>query len=339
MKKQLRNHLASAFLLLPVAATFAALPTAAMAQTQTVEVRSVRVLSDRGLEPGSRLTFRVVGTPGGRATVRIGDLRGRIELAETARGVYVGRYVVRRGDQLENDSEIRAVIRNGNRMSSANFTLAEVLNGAPPVAVVPPPPPPPALPALRIERFGIAPFDRLDPGTELQFALDGVPGAAVMVDLPGVANDVGLRETRPGHYEGSYTIRRSDNLNPSRPIVATLRVGERVVTANLALTPAPQVRDNIPPTLLNVTPRDGDVVQGPMIQIAAGFEDRGRSGVDLPTLRIVLSGRDITPEAKITNTGFVVGANLPVGRHTVEVTARDHAGNAMRRAWSFDVRR
>jgi hypothetical protein len=165
-----------------------------------------------------------------------------------------------------------------------------------------------------------------------------VPGGSVMIDLPGVANDVALRESRPGHYEGGYTLRRADNLNPSRPIVATLRVGERVVTANLAVPLVSPQADNRPPQVVNITPREGEAVpSGPPIQISANFEDRGGTGVDPASVRVMLSGRNVTPEAQVTPTSFSFRASLQPGRYTVDVTARDRAGNAVRRDWSFDV--
>ena len=43
-----------------------------------------------------------------------------------------------------------------------------------------------------------------------------------------------MREVRPGQYEGSYTIRRSDNLHVPGRIVASLRAGDRAVTSQLA---------------------------------------------------------------------------------------------------------
>lgn len=154
----------------------------------------------------------------------------------------------------------------------------------------------------------------------------------------GIENDVPLREVRPGHYEGSYTLRRSDNLNPSRPMVATLRAGDRVVTANLQLQVAQPSNDNRPPNLVNLAPREGEVVPtGPNIQISANFEDRGGSGVDPATVRINLSGRNVTSDAQITPNSFALRANLPPGRHTVDVSARDRAGNTVRKEWSFDV--
>ena len=334
MNKHLRNHVASLFMLVPCAATLVAVPAVALAQSAAPEVRSLEVRADGEIGPGARLTFRVVGTPRARAVVRITGMRERIELREVSGGLYIGRYRIKPGDRIDSDSEVRVVLRAGNRSGSVEYTLAEVMSGQAPVAVAPPAPPP----TPRIERFALAPIDRIEPGAELRFALDGFPGATVRIDLPGIENDVALREIRPGQYEGSYTIRRSDNLNPSRPIVATLRVGDRVVTANLPLQLAQPSGDNRPPNLVNLSPREGEVVAGgPVIQISANFEDRRGSGVDPATVRIILSGRNVTSDAQVTPTAFTLRANLTPGRHTVDVTARDRAGNVLRKEWSFDV--
>lgn len=344
MKNHLRNYVTSALLLLPATAAMLAAPSAVMAQPATPEVGSLSVTADAGLRPGSRLSFRLTGTPRTKASIRIRGLRENIALRETAPGVFVGAYTVKRADRLDRDSEIRATLRHGNRMASANYELEETM-----AAVIVPPPAPvpvpvPAPPPLRIDRFGMAPIERIEPGAELEFALEGQPGATVSVDLPGVDGDVRLRETRPGHYEGSYTLRRADNLNPNRPFVATLRSGDRIVTSNLNLMvgrpgadnrPGP---DNRPPSLVNMSPRDGEIVAGgPPVQIAASFQDRGGSGVDPASVQILVSGRNVTRDSQVNRDSFSFRGVLPPGRHTVEVTARDQAGNAVRQGWSFDV--
>lgn len=324
-------------MLLPAAFITSALPVSALAQPAVAEVRSLDVRTDGDLGPGSRLSFRAVATPRGQAAVRIRGIRERIALREVSPGVYVGRYTIKRGEVVQDDQEVRVMLRLGNRTAAADYTLAEIM-AAPPVANFPPPVVSPQPVPLRIERFGVTPIERIEPGAELRFALDGAPGGSVMIDLPGVANDVALRETRPGHYEGGYTLRRADNLSPSRPIVATLRVGERVVTANLAVPLVQPQVDNRPPQVVNMSPREGDAVpSGPPIQISANFEDRGGSGVDPASVRVLISGRNVAPEAQVTPNSFSYRTSLPPGRYTVDVTARDRAGNTVRSDWSFDV--
>ncbi|HWI81596.1 hypothetical protein [Ramlibacter sp.] len=332
MKRQLRAHLAAMCLLAPAAFTLTALPTTAAARPATPEVSSLEVASDNGVNPGSRLQFTLQGTPGARASVRIRGVRDPIPLRETARGVYRGQYIVGRADDIDTGDKIRAILRHGNRTVTASY---DVPPGLRTVAVAPPP--------LRIERFQVSTLERVEPGADIDFMLEGAPGAVAVVDLPGIANNVQLREVRPGHYEGSYTIRRADRLDPNGPVVATLRAGNRAVTANLnhPLVVADNRRqeaDNRAPVLRDLTPREGDVVPGgPNTVVSGQFGDRGGSGVDPNSVRIMVSGRNVTQDAEINPRSFTYRAPLPPGRHTVDVTARDRAGNTLRRSWSFEV--
>ena len=344
MRTHLRNYAVSAMLLLPAAAVLTALPSMAVAQPAAPEVRSLAVEADAAFEPGSRLRIKVVGTPRVQATVRIRGVRDSIALRETAPGVYVGRYTLKRTDRVGPDTDVRAMLRHGNRTVVASYELGQAM-GTPSAATLPMPPVPRPPDALRIERFGMAPVDRLEPGAELQFSLDGMPGANASVELAGVERDLKLREMRPGHYEGSYTVRRSDDINPRRPIVATLRAGERVTTANLNFAMGSPGADNRPPqgdhrapNLVQLMPAEGaTVAAGPPVLITATFDDGRGSGVDPMSVRIVVSGRNVTQEAQITNQSVSLRAALPPGQHTVDVTARDRAGNAVRKSWSFNV--
>lgn len=327
MNKRLRHQIAALCILAPAAATLTALPASAIAQPAAPEVRSLEVNSDNGLTPGSRLRFRLEGSPNGQASIRIRGMQANIPLREVERGLYVGRYVITRADRIEEAAPIRATIRQGNRSATANYNIPEGIGN---VAAVPPPPP------MRIERFNVATLDRIEPGAELQFTLDGAPGSTVIVDLPGVTSNVALREVRPGHYEGSYTVRRADNLNVSGPVVATLRRGDRVVTANLSQPLV--VTDTRPPNIANLMPREGETVRGgPGMVVSGNFDDRGGVGVDPGSVRIVISGRNVTGESQVTPQSFTFRGPLPPGRHTVDVSASDRAGNNMRRSWSFEV--
>jgi hypothetical protein len=343
MKKEFLNYATSALLLLPTAVGLVALPTSAVAQPATPEVDSLNVEADSGFQAGSRLSFRLAGTPHARAILRLQGVRTPIALREVQPGLYVARYTLKNVDRVAPSSEVRAVLRHGNRVGGETFALSETM-GAAPVAVAPPPPVP-APPVLRIERFGMVPIERLEPGVDLEFAVEAVPGAQVSVDLPGVERNVRLRETRPGHYEGNYTIRRADDINPNRPVVATLRLGDRVINSNMNLAIGrpgadnrPRNGDNRPPNLAFLVPSEGAVVAGgASVHVAATFQDPGGSGVDPESVQIVVSGRNVTRESQITSQSFSFWGPLPAGRQTVDVTARDRAGNMVRRAWNFEV--
>lgn len=340
--KVLRNHALSLFLLLPVAAAVVSMPAAAAkrATSQAApEVQSLQVEGDGGFVAGSSLQFTVEGTPRARASVRVRGVARNIPLSETSRGVYTGEYTVRRQDRILENSAIQATLRTGNRSTVANFSFPTGFAGpqvaAPSPIAVAPPPVAPAPTQLKIDRFTVVPVNRIEPGADLRFTLNGLPGATATFDIPGVIDNVAMREVRPGVYEGNYTIRQLDNLAPSRPIVARLRQGDRVVTASLT---QPLMADAKPPVVRNLTPREGEVVMtsGPTA-ISASFDDTGGKGVDPKSVRILLSGRDITANSNVTSQFFSYRADLPPGRYTVDLTVKDLAGNAINKIWAFEL--
>ena len=327
MKTHIRNHIAAMFLLMPAASVMLAVPASALAQPAQPELRSLEVASDDGLNPGATLDFTVEGTPRGQASIRLRGVPRNIVLKETARGIYTGSYTLRRQDRITESSGVRATLRMRNRSVIADYSLpAGIANSS--VAVAP-------TAGLKIDRFSVVPIDKLEPGAELRFTLNGMPGGTAEFDIPGVVSKVPMREVRPGVYEGAYTIRRLDNLAPSRPAVATLRAGDRAVTAILTQSLMVDAR---PPVIRNLSPRDGEsVVRGAATSVSGTFDDAGGVGVDTKTVRILLAGRDVTAATQITPQFFTYRADLPAGRYPVDVSARDLAGNAVRQTWTFDV--
>jgi outer membrane lipoprotein SlyB len=71
------------------------------------------------LVAGSALVFTLYGSPGGRASVRIAGVTGRVFLDETRDGVYEGTYIIKTRDQVLPDSRVTANLRLGDRRSSA----------------------------------------------------------------------------------------------------------------------------------------------------------------------------------------------------------------------------
>ena len=323
------------FGLLPVAALLLAAPVSVMAQQYSPELRSLQVNSDDGLSAGSDLQFTVEATPRAQVSLRIQGIPRNIVLKETARGIYTGQYTVKRQDRLTGNSQIRATAQLRNRSATGNYSFPAAFSGAP-VAGTPPPvaaAPPPVV--LKIDRFAVAPVDKIEPGAELRFMLAGMPGGVATLAIPGVVDNVPMREVRPGVYEGSYTIRRLDNLAPSRPIVATLRIGDKAVTSSLN---QPLTVDAKAPVLRNLSPREGELLTGnTTTAVSASFDDAGGVGVDPKSVRILLSGRNITAESNITAQFFSYRADLPAGRYSVDVSAKDMVGNVMNKVWTFEV--
>ena len=321
--------------LLPVAALLLAVPVSAMAQQKSLELNSLQVNSDGGFTAGSDLQFTVEATPRAQVSIRIQGIQRNIALKETSRGVYTAEYTVKRQDRLTSSSQIRATARLRNQSATGDYSFPTGFAGAPAVAAPPPvaAAPPPVV--LKIDRFAVAPVDKIEPGAELRFMLAGMPGAVATFGIPGVVENVPMREVRPGVYEGSYTIRRLDNLAPSRPIVATLRMGDKAVTSSLS---QPLTTDAKAPVISNLSPREGEQLVGnTTTSVSASFDDGGGVGVDPRSVRILLAGRNVTAESNITAQFFSYRADLPAGRYTVDVSAKDMVGNTVNKVWNFEI--
>jgi hypothetical protein len=346
MKKHLLSQ-AAALCLIAHAGLFS-LPANAATDAPVVagapQTRGLEVNADNGVATGSQLRLKLDATPGGQAIARLPGLDTPVTLTEVAPGHYSGRYTVRRGDRIDPAAVIKVSLTSAGRTSVGSFTfppsfLAPVAAApAQPVAVAPAAAVVVAQPVaapLRIERFGVAPLGRAEPGAELQFRLEGPPGGTAWIDIPGLASRVAMRETRPGHYQGSYTLRQRDNLGAAGPVTATLRSDDnRVATATLS---QPLVNDNRPPQIGSLQPREGEAVGAGPTLVSGSFNDPSGAGVDPQSVRIRVSGRDVTALAEITPREFSFRDRLPPGRHTVEVTAADRAGNVAQKSWSFDV--
>jgi hypothetical protein len=188
-----------------------------------------------------------------------------------------------------------------------------------------------------IERFALNTHGRIEPGKELHFRLRGVPGAQAWVDIPGVTRGIAMTETRPGVYEADYTVRRRDDARAFERATATLRVGNQRVTARVDVRGDEERRDEQPPRITDVTPGEGvRVSERGRVQLFARLGDEG-SGVDPASVRLRVDGRDVTRAAQVTGDELRFRDDLREGRHSAEIEVRDRAGNATRKAWSFEV--
>ena len=71
------------------------------------------------IEPGSELLFTLAGTPGGKASVRLDGMQGKVFLEESTAGNYEGSYTVKTRDRITPTSRITANLRAGNRQTDA----------------------------------------------------------------------------------------------------------------------------------------------------------------------------------------------------------------------------
>jgi hypothetical protein len=139
-------------MLLPAAGALVALPVQAQqrvvvaqapVRAATPDIERFTVQPQGVLVPGRELRFRVSGSPGAKATLAIPGVVRNIALKETRRGVYEGRYTVRRKDDPRAFDHAVATLRVGPRAATARIALPETRaerrdNSAPRVTQVTP---------------------------------------------------------------------------------------------------------------------------------------------------------------------------------------------------------
>lgn len=339
MHTKLRSTVAAAMLLAPLAATFLAEPAAAQQRATVAQpsITNMALNSDAGLSPGATLRVQVIGTRNAsKASITLGDSGVTIPLRQQAAGSYQGSYVVRRGDRIDPTQLMTARLAFGERTYSRQFNFPTAFQalamGAAPAAGQ----------QGAIERFVMRPRGQLEPGRELRFRLVGRAGGDAWMDIPGVISGVDLAETRPGVYEGTYTVRRRDNLDAFDRAVATLRHGNQRATARVDVrgdrdSARDERRDERSPEITDLTPANGDRIgERGNTRISARIADEG-SGVDTNSVRLRLNGRDVTADTRVTDDRVVFRDDLEPGRYTAEVTVRDRAGNSTMKAWTFDI--
>lgn len=331
MNTALRTHVAALALLLPLSAALVAQPAAAQQRAVVAQptVHALSLNSSAGLAPGATLRLQMQATPGARdASVTLGSSGVRVPLRERGAGNYVGTHTIRRAEHIDPLQAMTARVVWRERTVAQRFSFppafqALAMGG-------------PAARAPVIERFVMRPVGKLAPGRELRFRLVGLPGADASMRIPGVAAGIDLKETRPGVYEGSYTIRRRDDLGAFDRAVATLRSGNQRATARLEIEER-QARDERPPQISGLTPSNGErIEERRRTEIFARVSDDG-SGVDPASLRLRVDGLDVTQDARVTGDEVRYREELGRGNHTAELLVRDRAGNAARTAWTFRV--
>ena len=198
-----------------------------------------------------------------------------------------------------------------------------------------------ARPAPVIDRFVMRTPGKLEPGRELRFRLHGTPGSDAWLDIPGVIRGVDLVEARPGVYEGTYTVRRRDDLRAFANARGVLQTGNQRAMAKVDVRDRDRDygdrRDESPPQITDLMPAEGERISGRgRAHIFARLADEG-SGVDPATVRLRIDGRDVTARTSITTEEVRFREDLERGPHTAELVVGDKAGNVVKKSWTFRV--
>lgn len=176
-------------------------------------------------EPGDELGFTLYGSPGGSAAVQISGATGGAVLNETETGVYEGSYTIRKRDQITPNSKATANLRVGNQVAST--LLDEPLIGSRRHSRAG------GKGGPKIDHFDVDPPQTLGAGEELILTLAGSRDGKASARIAGVKGKIVLDEVRDGVYEGRYTIKRRDRIEPNSVVTGHLQIGERETNAVL----------------------------------------------------------------------------------------------------------
>lgn len=185
------------------------------------------------LSAGNELVFTLYGSPGGTATVQIDGVVNRLRLEEVEAGVYEGTHTISVRDRITATSTVTANLRVGNQIATEILDESLLAGAASRSAVKRAADAAAVAAAVKIDRFEVDPAARLDAGAELFFTLHGSPGGKASVRIIGVKGKLALPEVAAGVYEGSYVIKARDRIAANSETTATLRRGEREVSAIL----------------------------------------------------------------------------------------------------------
>jgi hypothetical protein len=157
---------------------------------------------------------------------------------------------------------------------------------------------------LRIESFTHDARRPLKAGDSFTVTIRGSAGASATFDIFGVADDVRMREARPGVYgaqpavyAGTYTVRLGDAARRAA-VFASLKIGgqEIIGSSDRSIT-----IDTRPPEITSVQPTREARLTNIRPNIVVSFFD-GDSSVNPGAVRLLVNGRNVTAEASITET-------------------------------------
>ena len=190
--------------------------------------------------------------------------------------------------------------------------------------------------AVEVTSFTTDVSKPLRAGDTLTATLAGTPGGKATFSIPGVVEDVAMKETSPGVYTGTYTVTKSASA-PRASVLGKLVAGG--VTSALIQAPGTLIIDTQPPKITDFGPARDATVETEHPLIYATFSHSGGVEVDSAATKITLDGKDVTSDASVTASLFTYKPSdaLASGGHTVLVTVADGAGNVATQSWGFKV--
>jgi hypothetical protein len=303
----------------------------APAKAAALIINRITIISPNTLSAGDELVVQAIGTPSATATLGIEGGPQGIALKEIQSGVYEANYTVRKDDKgTKAKLSVTLNAPNSTAVTKASDTLVSL--NAP--AATPVPVPAPTAASLRIEKITTRATGPLLAGDELVIKATGTPKATALFAIEGFAQNLPMKETQEGVYEGSYTVRRNDSKANAKLLVTLSRQGSEPVTQ---AADNPVSIDALAPLLQNSQPENGSSVASRTPDISTSFSDGEGTGVDPQTIRLLVNEKDVTKQATIGRdfVAYRPSQQLPDSKTQVEVQMADRAGNRTDLRWSF----
>ena len=178
----------------------------------------------------------------------------------------------------------------------------------------------------------------LQNGQALVVTMEGTSGGQASFRLPGLEEEVPMREMSPGVYRGQWTPPRDKPVQITGvSLLGSLKKDGKA--APLLQSGNPVQVDTARPRLADVTPARNSRVTTRRPLISVTYSDQSGSGMAAERTKILLDGRDITGASEVTGKFFTFRPQEPLatGQHEVDLTVYDRAGNPARYRWNFTV--
>lgn len=192
--------------------------------------------------------------------------------------------------------------------------------------------------AAEVTSFTHSAGDRpLRGGEVLTATLRGTPGGTATFSIPGIeaAKSVALRETESGVYSGTFTIPQGLNVRGATLLASLKRGG---VSSPVIQAGEPITIDGAEPQFGNLSPAANASLPPGKPLLYGTYSDAG-TGINEGATRVLVNDKDVTGDATVTEAFFSYRpqTDLPVGKNTAVVIARDRAGNESRKEWAFTI--
>jgi hypothetical protein len=305
----------------------------APAKTVTLSINRITVTSPDTLKAGDELVVQAFGTPSATATFGIEGGPQGIPLKEIQPGVYEANYTVRNADK-GTKAKLSVTLNAPNATAVTKASDTTISLNAPAAAPAAPAPAAPAASPLRIEKITTRATGTLLAGDELAVKATGTPKANASFAVEGFVQNLPLKETQEGVYEGSYTVRRNDSKANAKLLVTLSRQGSDPLTQ---AADTPVSIDALPPLLQNAQPENGSAVASRTPDISTSYSDGEGTGVDPQTIRLLVNEQDVTKQATIGRDFIAYRPSQPLADNAMkaEVQMADRAGNKTSLKWSF----